>query len=89
VIAGGFSLLLLDEPSSGLDQAETHVIGEILTRLVGEGGLGILLVEHDMGLVMTVSHYVYVLDFGKLIFEGSPPDTQASAVVREAYLGAA
>jgi ABC-type branched-subunit amino acid transport system ATPase component len=89
VIAGGFSLLLLDEPSSGLDQAETHVIGEILTRLVDEHGLGILLVEHDMGLVMTVSHYVYVLDFGKLIFEGSPPDTQASAIVREAYLGAA
>jgi ABC-type branched-subunit amino acid transport system ATPase component len=88
VVAGGFSLLLLDEPSSGLDVGETEVFGEILCGLVREQDLGILLVEHDMGLVMSVSDHVYVLDFGRLIFDGSPEAAQGSTVVREAYLGA-
>jgi ABC-type branched-subunit amino acid transport system ATPase component len=89
VVAGGFALLLLDEPSSGLDHTETRSFGDILTRLVQERGLGVLLVEHDMGLVMSISDHVYVLDFGQLIFSGSSLDAQASTVVREAYLGAA
>jgi ABC-type branched-subunit amino acid transport system ATPase component len=88
VVAGGFSLLLLDEPSSGLDHQETETFGEILRSLVNDEGLGILLVEHDMGLVMSVSDHVYVLDFGRMIFDGSPEAAQGSAVVREAYLGA-
>ncbi|MEY2571012.1 MAG: hypothetical protein QOE63_1362 [Acidimicrobiaceae bacterium] len=87
VVAGGFSLLLLDEPSSGLDQNETSAFGEILTRLVADRGIGILLVEHDMGLVMSISNHVYVLDFGQLIFSGSSLEAQASTIVREAYLG--
>jgi ABC-type branched-subunit amino acid transport system ATPase component len=85
--AGGFSLLLLDEPSSGLDHTETEAFGHILTRLVAERGTGILLVEHDMALVMSVSAHVFVLDFGRLIFEGTPAEAQASAEVRHAYLG--
>jgi ABC-type branched-subunit amino acid transport system ATPase component len=89
VIAGGFSLLLLDEPSSGLDHTETRAFGEILTRLVNQDDFGVLLVEHDMGLVMSISDYVYVLDFGQLIFSGTAQDAQISTVVREAYLGAA
>jgi ABC-type branched-subunit amino acid transport system ATPase component len=89
VLAGGFSLLLLDEPSSGLDNKETVAFGEILARLVREHGVGILLVEHDMGLVMSTSDHVYVLDFGQLIFDGSAADAQRSPVVREAYLGVA
>ena len=87
VIAGGFTLLLLDEPSSGLDDDETHRFGQILRTIVGEGDHGILLVEHDMALVMDVCDYVYVLDFGHCIFSGTPAETQASDVVRAAYLG--
>ncbi len=87
VLAGGFTMLLLDEPSSGLDTAETTRFGEIVTRVVAERGCGVLLVEHDMALVMTICEYLYVLDFGELIFEGTPDDVRASAVVRAAYLG--
>jgi ABC-type branched-subunit amino acid transport system ATPase component len=87
VIAGGFKILLLDEPSSGLDKRETERFGEILRHLVDERGIGILCVEHDMALVMSVCDYVYVLDFGKPIFEGTTADIAASPIVRAAYLG--
>ena len=87
VMAGGFRMLLLDEVSSGLDHAESEHLGTILRKLVDERGVGILLVEHDMVLVMAVCDYLYVLDFGKPIFEGSPAEVQASPIVRAAYLG--
>jgi ABC-type branched-subunit amino acid transport system ATPase component len=87
-IAGDFTTLLLDEPSSGLDRTETIAFGSILQRLA-EGGKGILLVEHDMALVMRVCDYIYVLDFGKPIFEGTASEVGGSEVVRAAYLGAA
>jgi ABC-type branched-subunit amino acid transport system ATPase component len=87
VHAGGFSMLLLDEPSSGLDEEETSHFGAILRKIVTERGTGILLVEHDMALVMNVCDYIYVLDFGRLIFDGSPAEVQASPLVRAAYLG--
>lgn len=87
VLAGDFRLLLLDEPSSGLDEEETQRFGEVLTAAVADRGVGILLVEHDMALVMTVCSQLFVLDFGQIIFEGSPADTQASDLVRAAYLG--
>jgi ABC-type branched-subunit amino acid transport system ATPase component len=87
VIAGGFPMLLLDEPSSGLDKTETLRFGVILRELAAELGRGILLVEHDMSLVLTVCDYVYVLDFGELIFEGTPQQVVASPEVRAAYLG--
>jgi ABC-type branched-subunit amino acid transport system ATPase component len=86
-LAGGFRLLLLDEPSSGLDEEETEKFGAILKNVVAERGLGILIVEHDMALVMTVCDYLYVLDFGHLIFEGTPAEVQASELVHAAYLG--
>jgi ABC-type branched-subunit amino acid transport system ATPase component/branched-subunit amino acid ABC-type transport system permease component len=86
-LAGPFDLLLLDEPSSGLDGSETTRFGEVLREVVAERGIGILLVEHDMALVMKVCEYIYVLDFGKQIFEGTPADVATSAVVRAAYLG--
>jgi ABC-type branched-subunit amino acid transport system ATPase component len=85
-MAGGYTMLLLDEPSSGLDHSESEEFGRILRSLVGNG-VGILLVEHDMALVMSVCDYLYVLDFGALIFEGTPSETQASDIVRAAYLG--
>ena len=86
-LAGEFDVLLLDEPSSGLDAAETERFGEILTRVVAERGVGILLVEHDMALVMNICDYVHVLDFGTKIFEGTTADVSSSDTVRAAYLG--
>ena len=80
-------MLLLDEPSSGLDRAETIHFGEILKRVVADRGVGILLVEHDMSLVMRVCAYIYVLDFGQLIFEGESTAVSSSSVVQAAYLG--
>jgi ABC-type branched-subunit amino acid transport system ATPase component/branched-subunit amino acid ABC-type transport system permease component len=86
-LAGPFSMLLLDEPSSGLDRSETKEFGETLQRVVVERGIGVLLVEHDMSLVMDVCDDIYVLDFGTLIFHGSPDEVQRSEIVRDAYLG--
>jgi ABC-type branched-subunit amino acid transport system ATPase component len=86
-LAGRFTMLLLDEPSSGLDSGETAELGALLKHVRAERGCGILLVEHDMSLVMNVCADIYVLDFGKLIFEGTPQAVAASPVVREAYLG--
>jgi ABC-type branched-subunit amino acid transport system ATPase component len=86
-LAGGFEMLLLDEPSSGLDEAETERFGAVLSTAVEERGVGMLLVEHDMALVMSVCAYLHVLDFGHLIFEGTPDETRRSPVVRDAYLG--
>jgi ABC-type branched-subunit amino acid transport system ATPase component len=86
-LAGDFELLLLDEPSSGLDHSETVAFGDVLQRVVAERGTGILLVEHDMSLVMRVCAYIYVLDFGQLIFEGDSAAVSSSRVVQAAYLG--
>ena len=86
-LAGDFRFLLLDEPSSGLDRAETVGFGAILRRVIETRGLGILLVEHDMDLVMKVCDHIYVLDFGQLLFSGGPDAVQRSDTVRAAYLG--
>ena len=86
-LAGPFDLLLLDEPSSGLDRDETVRFGDVLQRVVDERGCGILLVEHDVSLVMRVCAYLYVLDFGELIFEGDAAAVSDSPIVRAAYLG--
>ena len=88
-IAGGFAILLLDEPSSGLDTRETERFGDILGELKRSVGVGILLVEHDMGLVMDICDHIYVIDFGQPIFDGSPDAVAASPEVRAAYLGSA
>jgi ABC-type branched-subunit amino acid transport system ATPase component len=88
VHAGGFPLLLLDEPSSGLGRGESGRLGAIVRRLVDERGVGVLLVEHDMALVMSICDPIYVLDFGELIFCGSPAEVRQSEIVRAAYLGA-
>jgi ABC-type branched-subunit amino acid transport system ATPase component len=86
-LAGTFDVLLLDEPSSGLDRDETVRFGQVLANVVRERGCGVLLVEHDMSLVMNVCDYLYVLDFGQLIFEGATEEVRVSDVVRSAYLG--
>jgi ABC-type branched-subunit amino acid transport system ATPase component/branched-subunit amino acid ABC-type transport system permease component len=87
VLAGPFDTVLLDEPSSGLDPAETEHFGEILCRAVAERGLGVLLVEHDMALVQQTCAHVYVLDYGSMIFEGTPHQMLTANSVRAAYLG--
>jgi len=82
------SLLLLDEPSSGLDAGETHGLGVVLRELAAEG-MAILLVEHDMTLVMGVCARVDVLDYGRVIARGDPAAVRADPLVQEAYLGSA
>ncbi|MBV6761600.1 branched-chain amino acid ABC transporter permease/ATP-binding protein [Rhodococcus opacus] len=86
-LVGDFRILLLDEPSSGLDRAETERFGEILRRVVDERGVGILLVEHDMALVLDVCENIHVLDFGKHIFSGTAREAMQSPIVQSAYLG--
>jgi ABC-type branched-subunit amino acid transport system ATPase component len=82
-------ILLLDEPSSGLDAAESATFGELLTRLVAERDLGILLVEHDMSLVLNICDWIHVLDFGGPLMAGTPAEVRSSDEVRAAYLGRA
>jgi ABC-type branched-subunit amino acid transport system ATPase component len=88
VLASTASMLLLDEPSSGLDAAESQAFGEIVGQAVRERGVGVLLVEHDMTLVTAICDRIYVLDFGRLIFTGTTDEMLNSPVVRSAYLGA-
>jgi branched-chain amino acid transport system ATP-binding protein len=81
------TVLLLDEPGSGLSEHESAALGDLLLSLASEG-MAVLLVEHDVELVMRVCQHVYVLDFGELLCEGPPAHVQADTRVQEAYLGA-
>jgi branched-chain amino acid transport system ATP-binding protein len=80
-------LLLLDEPSSGLDDDESEDFGKLL-RTLAKRGLSILLVEHDIELVMQVCDRIHVLDFGQIIANGTPKQIRSNKSVQKAYLGA-
>jgi branched-chain amino acid transport system ATP-binding protein len=81
------TVLLLDEPASGLDESESEEFAGLLRSLAGDG-IGILLVEHDVGLVMQVCSRIHVLDFGRVLAVGTPAEIQSDDAGLEAYLGA-
>ena len=85
-LASSPRVMLADEPAAGLDTAESRALGREIID-IAEGGVSILLVDHDMGLVLEVCDYIYVLDFGQIIAEGTPADIRANEAVIDAYLG--
>jgi ABC-type branched-subunit amino acid transport system ATPase component len=85
-LCGEPRLLLLDEPAAGMNQAETERLRDDIIA-IREHGVTVLLIEHDMSLVMSVSDKVVVLDFGRKIAEGGPSDIQRDSAVINSYLG--
>jgi branched-chain amino acid transport system ATP-binding protein len=81
------SLLLLDEPAAGMNPAETTALTELISWIRKEFNLTILLIEHDMSLVMRICERIYVLDYGKVIAQGTPDDVKSNKRVIKAYLG--
>jgi ABC-type branched-subunit amino acid transport system ATPase component/branched-subunit amino acid ABC-type transport system permease component len=86
-VATGATVLLLDEPAAGLSDRETHELGVLVRSLAVDWGVAVLVVEHNVQLIMDICDDVYVLNFGKVISQGSAPMVRADPVVVDAYLG--
>jgi ABC-type branched-subunit amino acid transport system ATPase component len=87
VLASDARLLLLDEPAAGLNSSEKKELGQMLTHISDHFSSTILLVEHDMRLLMSISHTVSVLNFGRLVVTGTTAEVQSNPLVIKAYLG--
>jgi len=79
-------LLVLDEPCAGLTETETEQFSDLISK-IRNAGISVLLIEHHMSIVMEISDYITVLDYGKIIAEGKPEDIAVDPIVRKAYLG--
>jgi sulfate-transporting ATPase len=86
-VASGPSIIMLDEPAAGLDEAESAELAHLIRRLADQRKMGVLLVEHDVRLVMSTCDRIVVIEFGRVIASGTPDEIRESPVVRAAYLG--
>ena len=80
-------ILLLDEPAAGMNPQETQELDDLIIRIRDNEKISILLIEHDMKLVMSLSDRIYVVDYGKKIAQGTPEEIQKNSAVIKAYLG--
>jgi len=86
-MATGPFLLLLDEPAAGMNPRETDALEELIRRICTEENIAVLMIEHDMRIVMSISSRIYVLDYGKMIASGTAAEILANPIVIKAYLG--